>query len=133
MSRDTPQRVWGLATYYSAAGKLEKAIQVLEEAMRAPRPDRINMLGLGQAYARAGRSAQTRQILELLLKTPDVSQATIGNLYLSLLDNEQAIQWYQKAFEARDPTMVWLRRTAPGNPIWKDPRFQDLIRRMNYP
>ena len=133
MRRDTPQRVWGLATYYSAAGKLEQAIQVLEEAMRVPRPDRINMLGLGQAYARAGRSAQTRQILELLLKTPDVSQATIGNLYLNLLDNEQAIQWYQKAFEARDPTMVWLRRTPPGNPIWKDPRFQDLIRRMNYP
>jgi tetratricopeptide (TPR) repeat protein len=133
LARESRPRVWGLAEFYSATGRPEKAIEILEEAARMPRPDRISLLVLGRVYAKAGRRAGTRQILDLLLKTPEGAQASIGELYVLLGDNEQAIRWYQRAFEERDPLLVWLRATLSGKPIWKDPRLQELVRRMNFP
>jgi len=133
LARDSRPRFWGLAEFYAESGKPEKAIEILEEVMRMPRPDRISLLVLGRAYAGAGRSAETRQILDLLLKTPEGAQASIGDLYGRLGDNEQAILWYEKAFAERDPLLVWLDWTPPDSSIWKDRRFQNLVRRMNFP
>ena len=62
-----------------------------------------------------------------------MAQAAIGNLYLVLGDNEQAIRWYERAFTERDPYLVWLNWIPSEDSIRKDPRFQDLIRRMNFP
>ncbi len=47
-------------------------------------------------------------------------------------ENDQALEWLERAYEARDPQVVFL-----GWPAWDsvrdDPRFQDLVRRMNLP
>ena len=133
LARDSRTHFWGLAAFYVNSGRPEKAIEILEEAMRMPRPDRISLLVLGRAYAKAGRSAGTRRVIDLLLKTPGVGQASIGELYRRLGDNERAIFWYERAFTERDPLLVWLNWTPADNSIWRAPRFQDLVRRMNFP
>ena len=86
---------------------------------------------MGEAYAKAGRSAGIRQVLALLLKTSDVSQALITRMYLIRGESEQAIRWYEKAFDERDPFVVWIRWTPQESLVWKDPRFQNLVHRMN--
>lgn len=126
LDRNHSQRSWGLASFYRATGKPEKAIEILQEAARSPRPAPINLVILGAAYADAGKSEEARQVLELLFKMPTPSEAAIAALYLNLLDNERAIQSYLKAFEKRDSLMVWLRTTPQQHPIWRDPRFQEL-------
>jgi hypothetical protein len=72
-------------------------------------------------------------VLNTLLATPDVGQAAIAQLYVGLGEKKDAIHWWQKAYEARDPRMVWLRLYDAQHPLWHDPRFQELIRRMNFP
>ena len=99
--------------------------------VRIPRPDRSSLIVLGEAYAKAGRSAGIRQVLALLLKTSDVSQALITRMYLIRGESEQAIRWYEKAFDERDPFVVWIRWTPQESLVWKDPRFQNLVHRMN--
>jgi tetratricopeptide (TPR) repeat protein len=133
LARDSRSHFWGLAAFYVNSGRPEKAIEILEEAMRMPRPDRISLLVLGRAYAKAGRSAGTLRVIDLLLKTPGVGQASIGELYRRLGDNERAILWYERAFTERDPLLAWLNWTPADSSIWKDSRFQDLVRRMNFP
>lgn len=125
--------LFGLASFYSRTGKLDKAIEYLEKTARTTRRDRLSLPSLGVAYAQAGRHTEARRVLDTLLTTPEVAQGAIAQLYVNLGEKEAAIRWWQKAFEKRDPRMVWLRLYSQDHPLWGDPRFQDLIGRMKFP
>jgi len=51
-------------------------------------------------------------------------------VYIYADDRDRSLEWLERAYEARDPNMPYL-----GLPIYdslrSDPRFQDLLRRMN--
>jgi TolB-like protein/Tfp pilus assembly protein PilF len=48
-------------------------------------------------------------------------------------DRAQAFEWLEKAYEERD-ALLFVLRTAPyWDPFRSDPRFQDFMRRMNFP
>ena len=130
---DSRATLLGLGQLHASEGRLDKAISFMEKAVATTRRDRLALPALGVAYAQAGRTADARAVLDRLLATPDVGQAAIAQLYVSLGEKEQAIHWWQKAYEARDPRMVWLRLYDAQHPLWRDPRFQDLVRRMNFP
>ena len=128
-----PPAIWGLAVLYAQAGKYDQAIQALEKNAALPRPDRVSLRDLAELYLQVGREAEARKILTRLLQRPDVGQMRISGLYLLLGDKENALQWARRGFEERDPQMVWLRSASPAYPLWNDPRFQDLLRRLNFP
>jgi len=125
--------LWGWANFYLSTGRLNQAISYLEKTAATTARDHLALPALGAAYARAGRGADARQVLDRLLATPEVAQAAIGQLYASMGEKEEAIRWWQKAYAERDPRMVWLRLYTADHPLWNDPRFQDLIRQMNFP
>jgi hypothetical protein len=72
---------------------------------------------------------------------PRPQTATIALVYLALGDKDQAISWLERGYRERDAGMVWLGRaekdTRVSSPplvsLLSDPRFQDLLRRMNFP
>jgi tetratricopeptide (TPR) repeat protein len=125
--------LWGLANIYLSTGRLNQAIGYLEKTVQTTRRDRLALPALGVAYARAGRLDDARRVLNRLLATPEVAQAAIAQLYVSLGQNEEGVRWWQRALAARDPRMVWLRLYSADHPLWNDPRFQELIRQMNFP
>jgi serine/threonine protein kinase/Tfp pilus assembly protein PilF len=61
-----------------------------------------------------------------------ISPFNIGMMYVVAEDKDQAMEWLEKAYEIRDPMMPYV-----GNPyldlLDDDPRYQDLLRRMNLP
>lgn len=48
-------------------------------------------------------------------------------------DASQSILWLEKSCQQHDWQMVQLRSVRVWDPIRSDPRFQDLLRRMNLP
>ena len=52
---------------------------------------------------------------------------------LGLGNHDQAISWLQKAAEEHDGLMVYLNTFFFYDPLRSDPRFQALLRRMNFP
>jgi hypothetical protein len=56
----------------------------------------------------------------------------IAYLYLSAGDREQALAWLERAYEARDPVMPYLGWPIYA-PLRSDPRFKELVRKMNLP
>lgn len=130
---DFPPAIWGRAVLYAHAGKYDQAIQALEKNAALPRPDRVSLRDLAELYLHVGKEGEARKILQRLLQTPHVGQMRIAGLYLLLGDKENGLKWVRRAFEARDPQMVWLRSASPEHPPWNDPRFRDLLRRMNFP
>jgi len=57
----------------------------------------------------------------------------IAKRYLSAGDYDRAIEWLEKAFEVRDPNLPYISFQPIYDPLRSDPRFQDLLRRMNLP
>ena len=59
-----------------------------------------------------------------------VSASTFARIYASLGDKDQAFEWLEKAHQARDGTLLVMIDPLL-DPLRDDPRFQDLLLRMN--
>ena len=88
---------------------------------------------LGFAYGIAGRQAEARAILELLeaiSKRRYISPLYPAIVYAGLKDNNKAIEYLNKAYEARHPGLVLIRIEPMFDGIRADPRFNELIKRF---
>jgi TolB-like protein len=72
--------------------------------------------------------------LELLAASTGIQEGATGKaLYLVILgENELALVNLEKAFEAGDPYAVHMNRQALFDPLRSDPRFQAMLRKMNF-
>jgi TolB-like protein/DNA-binding winged helix-turn-helix (wHTH) protein/Flp pilus assembly protein TadD len=89
---------------------------------------------LAHAYAVAGRTEEATKILKDL-EGRHVGQsptdASIALIYVGLRDNDQAMAWLDKAYQARFNPSILLRPAF--GPIRSDPRFRDLLGRIGLP
>jgi TolB-like protein/cytochrome c-type biogenesis protein CcmH/NrfG len=91
---------------------------------------------LGQVYATAGYRGEALKILEQLQelsKQQYVSPYGVGRIYAALGQTEEAFRWLETAYEQRGDWMVFLKVDPVFDDLRSDPRFQDLMRRMNFP
>jgi tetratricopeptide (TPR) repeat protein len=91
--------------------------------------------GLGYAYAIEGRRMEARQMLDKLTelsKQEYVLPASKAIIYAGLEEKDNAFEWLEKAFSERS---LGGGETIKVDPVWDslrpDPRFADLLRRMN--
>jgi serine/threonine-protein kinase len=91
---------------------------------------------LGHAYAVAGKRADAKEVLaELarLSKRQYVSAHDIASIYTALGENAQAFRWLEKAYKEHSYRLAWLKVDPKLDSLRADPRFADLMRRMNFP
>ena len=90
--------------------------------------------GLGHAYAVSGSRAEAQKILDGFLtrsKRGYFPAWAIATVYIGLGDKDQAFDWLGKAVEERGEYAVWLKTDPLYDPLRSDPRFPDLLRRLN--
>jgi len=91
---------------------------------------------LGNTYARAGKLREARACLDEIsaqVESRGVGEYSMALVHAGLGNTDQAIQWLERAYEVRDQGMFYLKVDPPLDPLRADPRFQDLVRRMNFP
>lgn len=92
--------------------------------------------GLGYAYAVAGRRAEAHKVLEDLKARSQKNYVPwfyIAGIYAGLGEKDQAIAHLEKAYSQREQGLAVMKREPMFDPLRSDPRFQDLLRRMNLP
>jgi hypothetical protein len=57
----------------------------------------------------------------------------IAAVYVGLGDKDKAFEWLGKDFEARNGKLPEIRWQMQFEPLRDDPRFTDLLKRMNLP
>jgi TolB-like protein/DNA-binding winged helix-turn-helix (wHTH) protein/Tfp pilus assembly protein PilF len=57
----------------------------------------------------------------------------VSMLYAHLGVKERAFEWLTKAYQDKSAMMVQLKVNPNMDPLRSDPRFQDVLRRMNFP
>jgi TolB-like protein/Tfp pilus assembly protein PilF len=91
---------------------------------------------LAHAYALAGRKSEARKLLAELMeraKHQYLSPYNIALIYVGLGDYPRALQSLEDALEDRSEGCPYLKVDPRLDPLRTDPRFQDLLRRMNFP
>jgi TolB-like protein/Flp pilus assembly protein TadD len=120
---------------YSRKSLHEPAISALKKACHFwPGSSPIGMLG--EAYAAAGLRDEAHKVLEQLdrlSKQRYVTPYVVSRIYLTLGQEEEAFHWLEIAYQQRAEWMVLLKVDPCLDGLRPDPRFQDLMRRMNFP
>jgi hypothetical protein len=81
------------------------------------------------------QTTEARKILQNLMEQSKQKLGTykVALVYAGLGDRDRAFEWLEKACKAHDKGMIGLKVDPPLDPLRSDPRFQDLLRRMNFP
>jgi eukaryotic-like serine/threonine-protein kinase len=123
-----------LAAVYVKEGMYEKAITELTRANELSKNDRVILGLLAYTYAAAGKKSESRRMLSGVLDRAKLEQASpnsIAAIYAGLGEKDQAFAWLEKAYQAHDEYMTLLKVDPVFDTLRSDPRYTDLLRRMN--
>jgi len=123
----------GLA--YERKKQYSEAIAALEKACSVDNSP-WNLGFLGAVYGIAGQNTDAKRVLEELKELSKhryVSPYNIAIVYAGLNERDQVFEWLQKAYDARSLGMTLLKAEAIFDNLRADPRYKDLLKRMNLP
>ena len=134
-SNSVQAHVW-LGLTYGANLLPEPAILELQRAIQLSHSAPLTLACLGAAYAAAGDCDKAQKILEELRKLSKKQYVTpyfVGRIYTALGNKDQAFQWLENAYRRHGDWMVLLNTDPTFDDLRPEPRYQDLLRRMNFP
>ena len=123
----------GLA--YERKRQYSEAIAALEKA-RLLDVNPSNLGYLGYVYAAAGKRVEAQKVLEelkALSKNRYVSPYSFACIYAGLNEQDQAFDWLERAYQEHSFFMVLLKSETVFDNLHPDPRFKELLKRMNLP
>ena len=84
--------------------------------------------------AEGGYQMAMRQAAEALAARSNRAYSMgIATLYTYAGEKDRALDWLEIAFQERMQNLVYLNVYPKWDPLRDDRRFQDLLRRMNFP
>lgn len=126
-----------LGWIYLHTGKQNEAIREFQNALElSGAADNDLKLDLGFAYAVSNGQDEARKILAQLEQAQQqglVPSGSIGIMYGALGESDKAFMWLDRAYDERDPQLTYLKAGRRFEPLRKDPRFGQLVRRVGLP
>ena len=109
------------------------AVPVLEKAVALSNRSPGALGILIRAYAHAGRRGDALGLLNELKgrqKAGYAPAAAMVNAYLGLGENEEALVWLEQGYKEQSNMLQFVKVHPYFDPIRKEPRFADLVRRV---
>jgi serine/threonine protein kinase/TolB-like protein/predicted Zn-dependent protease len=130
-----PQLIIGhrlLARALNAQGRYDEAIA---EIMKDANLDGYSNvpISLGVAYARKGMRAEAERVIaerKKILGRGGSNFYGLANIYAALGEKDRAFEWLEKSYQEREIPIFSIRRDSALEPLYSDPRFADLLRRI---
>jgi tetratricopeptide (TPR) repeat protein len=132
-SPELPFAHWGLSGTLFTKGLYEES---LAETKACYAGDREMEEALTQGYAQSGYRGAMRRAANIRAargRKTYVLPCDVATLYVWAGEKAQALEWLEKGFELRDPNMPYINVDPTFDTLRNTPRFQDLLRRMNFP
>jgi TolB-like protein/DNA-binding winged helix-turn-helix (wHTH) protein/Tfp pilus assembly protein PilF len=124
----------GLGRVYTALGRKTEALTELEHAATISNRAAVSLATLGYAYGVFGSRDQALNIVAELRErstTAYVSPEDYAFVYLGLRDDHRVLQELERAAEERSSSLSSLKTALEYDPLRRNPRFADLLRRVN--
>ncbi|MBL8125232.1 MAG: tetratricopeptide repeat protein [Blastocatellia bacterium] len=125
-----------LGLSYLKVGRKEEAISTMEKAVELTNRQNIVLSELGYVYAQVGKRTEAMAVAKELEDKFARHAATghdVAAVYSGLGEKDKAFEWLEKSFQTRDSQLNTFRWEMQFESLADDPRFKDLLRRMNLP
>ena len=118
-----------------AQGKYPEAISEFERAVQISDVAAL-WSSLGHAYGMAGRRQDALNVLQRLHeieKQHYVAPSFEAAVYLGLGEYDRAMDFYEKSYAERNWSMIWFKIGHNLKPLHGRPRYEALLKKMNFP
>ncbi len=121
---------------YVQVRDFERAFTAYHKAVSLSGHSAEVLAGLGHAYGVAGEKDKARKILRELTQLSEqryVPSVQVAFVYTSLGEKERALARLEQAYQERAWELVFVKVEPWLDPLRSEPRFQELLRRLNFP
>jgi len=120
-----------LAGIYEQKQMYEEAIRELQTVATLQGAPSEQRAGLERTYRQSGSKGYWEWRLSEAKRRN--APYEIAVFYARLGNTSEAVAWLEKSYQQHDWHMVQLKMLRVWDPLRSDSRFQDLLRRMNFP
>lgn len=118
-----------LADVYLQLRRYEEALAVFERGQGLTGDKSNFQAHIAHVYARMGRKSEARQMISGLKVAP----IGLAAVYTALGDKDKAFRILEQAIAERNSFLTSLKEDPPFESLHSDPRWKELLRRMNFP
>lgn len=136
LSPHDPKVFEALGSLYLYTGAYDQAIAASEHGIALWGRDPAFVSALAVAHARAGARGKAEVLLKELqgvARQRHIPPCWFAMIHMHLGELDRAMEWLDTAFKTRDVYLVHLKVSPLFDPVRGDPRYPDLLRRMNFP
>ena len=136
MQQNFPQGLLHLGNALNAVGENDEAVTVLRKSAELWGGSGLPRYMLCFARASQGNMDAARQILDKMLetaKTKHLKPYFIAMAFVAVGDHDQAFEWFERAVAERNEWMIWFGTDPKLDPIRKDKRYAEILRKINNP
>jgi Tfp pilus assembly protein PilF len=125
-----------LAISYVMKGQFREAMVESEQAMALSQEHLWWVVAtLAGAYVQTGEVAKAREMLkdlnDRIAQHQPVSPLCVAGIHMTLGEVDDAFEHLETAYDERHRDLCWIKSSGLWDPLRSDPRFRDLIARMN--
>jgi Flp pilus assembly protein TadD len=120
---------------YEQLGQPDLALDALNNAARFSGGNTKAISHRGYVLAKAGRTEDAREILKTLegvSRERYVPPFALALVHAGLGERDAALEWLDRAYEARDVHLIFLTVDPKWDPYRGDPRFTALLARCDF-
>ena len=124
-----------ISRVYEEKGMHTEAIDEAKKARDLSRVNSESIACIGYSLARSGDLKKARDVIDELKQLSEsryIPSYNFALVYAGLGDNAEALDSLEKAFAEKDVRMVFLKIEPKWNALRSEPRFIELMRRMNF-
>jgi len=125
-----------LGLCYDRKGMYSEAMEEYLKSKKLGGAAAEKLTTLREAFVKSGRSGLLREELKSDIASSKghyINPYWIAEKYARLDEKDQAFQWLEKVYEERSHHLALINTEPTVDNLHSDPRFQDLLRRMNFP
>ena len=125
-----------IGSVYAVLGRVGDATTAFLKADALSGKQGEAMLALEEAARAGGWPGYWRKRLEQLrqeAKRAPVSRLDLALIHLRLGEHDEALRLLETAYRQHAPRLAWINAHSQWDPLRPDPRFQVLLRRMQFP
>ncbi|MFQ5641814.1 MAG: protein kinase, partial [bacterium] len=122
-----------LGLSYLEKGRGDEAIAAIQKCITLSRGYSVAVAAQGYVFARSGKRTEAQKILDQLQQLSQqryVSPSLIALIYAGLGEKDQAFDWLEKAYEARDTNLTAIKEAPFADNLRSDPRFTAFWKKM---
>ncbi len=117
-------------------GQKDAALADAKKAVEVANGLPVALKVLGYVQAQIGNRTEalaTAKQIEASFEKGEIDGRDVAVVYAALGENDRAFEWLEKDFQTHNVMLIDLRMEIPLIPLRGDPRFKDLLKRMNMP